>query len=49
MLIGALLARAFEAMNPKQAERFVIPVSSGLIAGESIIGVIVAGLNNFVF
>jgi OPT family oligopeptide transporter len=49
MLIGALLARAFEAMSPRQAERFVIPVSSGLIAGESIIGVIVAGLNNFVF
>jgi uncharacterized oligopeptide transporter (OPT) family protein len=49
MLIGALIAKVFETMNPKQAERFVVPISSGVIAGESIIGVVVAGLNNFVF
>ena len=49
MLIGAVAAWVFERMNPKQAERFVVPISSGVIAGESIIGVVVAGLNNFVF
>lgn len=49
MLLGAVAAWAYEKLSPKQAERFVVPISSGLIAGESIIGVIVAGLNNFVF
>ncbi|MEO7110516.1 MAG: OPT/YSL family transporter, partial [Polyangiaceae bacterium] len=48
-LIGALIASALGRMNPKTAERFVIPVASGIIAGESIIGVIVTGINNFVF
>ncbi len=49
MFLGAAIATGFEKLNAKLAERFVIPVSSGLIAGESIVGVIVAGLNNFVF
>lgn len=49
MFLGALIATVFEKLNAKLAERFVIPVSSGLIAGESIVGVVVAGLNNFVF
>lgn len=49
MLLGALLGWGFERLSPKQAERFIVPISSGLIAGESIIGVVVAGLNNFVF
>jgi OPT family oligopeptide transporter len=48
-LIGALLAAAVGKMKPKTAERFVIPIASGIIAGESIIGVIVTGINNFVF
>lgn len=49
MFLGALVAWAIQSWNAKQAERFVIPVASGLIAGESIVGVVVAGLNNFVF
>jgi uncharacterized oligopeptide transporter (OPT) family protein len=49
MFLGAVVAWGFARLSPKQAERFVVPISSGLIAGESIIGVIVAGLNNFVF
>ena len=48
-LIGALLASAIGRLKPKTAERFVIPIASGIIAGESIIGVIVTGINNFVF
>jgi putative OPT family oligopeptide transporter len=47
-LLGAGLARAFERVNARQAQRFVVPISSGLIAGESIVGVVVAALNNFV-
>jgi uncharacterized oligopeptide transporter (OPT) family protein len=47
-LLGAGLAWAFARIDKRQADRFVIPISSGVIAGESIVGVIVAGLNNFV-
>jgi uncharacterized oligopeptide transporter (OPT) family protein len=47
MLVGALIAWAYQKKSAVQAERFVVPVASGVIAGESIIGVIVAGLNNF--
>ncbi|MRG96070.1 OPT family oligopeptide transporter [Polyangium spumosum] len=47
MFLGALLAYAGGKMN-KKAEEMVVPIASGLIAGESIIGVIVATLNNFV-
>jgi putative OPT family oligopeptide transporter len=47
-VLGAGLAWAFERADKRQAGRFVIPISSGLIAGESIVGVIVAALNNFV-
>ena len=48
MFLGAVLAWVFHRLSKKQAERFVVPVSSGLIAGESVIGVVVQGLNNFV-
>jgi uncharacterized oligopeptide transporter (OPT) family protein len=44
--LGALLAWGFERLNSRQAERFVVPIASGLIAGESIVGVVVAALNN---
>jgi len=47
MFLGAVLAAVFFAIDPKKAERFVVPVSSGVIAGESIVGVVVAGVNNF--
>jgi OPT family oligopeptide transporter len=38
---GALLAGRF---NPVMARRYVVPVSSGLIAGESLMGVVIAML-----
>ena len=44
--LGALAAAAFRLAAPKQAERFTVPVYSGLVAGESIVGVLVAILNN---
>jgi OPT family oligopeptide transporter len=47
-VLGAGLAWAFERINARQAQRFVVPISSGVIAGESIVGVVVAALNNFV-
>jgi putative OPT family oligopeptide transporter len=47
-VIGAGIAWAFERIDKRKAERFVVPISSGVIAGESIVGVIVAALNNFV-
>ncbi len=46
--LGAGLAWAFERLDKSKAARFVIPISSGVIAGESIVGVLVAALNNFV-
>jgi uncharacterized oligopeptide transporter (OPT) family protein len=46
--LGAVGAWVFRLVNQRQADRFVVPISSGLIAGESIVGVIAAALNNFV-
>jgi putative OPT family oligopeptide transporter len=46
-LVGALLAEAVARLNRPAAERYVMPVASGVIAGESIFGVIAAALNNF--
>ena len=46
--LGALAAWVFQLANKRQADRLVVPISSGLIAGESIVGVIAAALNNFV-
>ncbi|MBL8681938.1 MAG: OPT/YSL family transporter [Myxococcales bacterium] len=42
MFIGALLAYAFSRYNEKKAETYTIPVASGIIAGESLLGVIIA-------
>jgi uncharacterized oligopeptide transporter (OPT) family protein len=39
MFVGACAALAFEKANRKAAEDYVVPVSSGLIAGESLMGV----------
>jgi OPT family oligopeptide transporter len=46
--LGAIAAWVFGLANRRQADRFTIPIASGLIAGESIVGVVVAALNNFV-
>jgi uncharacterized oligopeptide transporter (OPT) family protein len=45
-VVGAVAAAIFGMIDKKQAERFVIPIASGLIAGEAIVGVIVGIVNN---
>ena len=42
MFIGALIALVLEKFKPKVASDYVVPVASGIIAGESIMGIIVA-------
>ena len=44
LFLGALLAWAFARMNEQKAEQYAIPVASGLIAGESLVAVLVAAL-----
>jgi uncharacterized oligopeptide transporter (OPT) family protein len=46
-LLGATLAQLAERLDREGAERYVIPVASGVIAGESILGVVCAAVNNF--
>jgi uncharacterized oligopeptide transporter (OPT) family protein len=45
MFIGALLAMGVARWKPKTAEQYTIPVSSGIIAGESLMGVAIAVLS----
>jgi len=42
MFIGAVLAMGFAKWRPQTAARYTIPVSSGIIAGESLMGVTIA-------
>ncbi len=44
MFCGASIALLMEKKNAASAERMVVPVSSGFIAGESLIGVLIAAL-----
>jgi len=48
MFLGASIAALGKLASRTRAERYTVPISSGLIAGESIVGVIVAIVNNFV-
>ena len=48
MFLGALIAHVATKSNKAWAERYIVPIAAGGIAGESIVGVIVAALNNFV-
>lgn len=48
MWLGAVAAEAFDRVSKTAAGRYVVPIASGLIAGESIVGVAVAAINNFV-
>jgi len=41
-LLGALIAWAYAKHSEKKAELYVVPVSSGIIAGESLMGIAVA-------
>ena len=45
MFIGALIAAGLHKANKKLAEEYVVPVSSGIIAGESLMGVAIALLS----
>jgi len=42
MFIGALLAWIYTRLNPQGAERYIVPVASGIIAGESLMGILIA-------
>lgn len=42
MFIGAFAAWWIQRKKPKVAQRYVVPVASGLIAGESLMGVLIA-------
>lgn len=44
MFLGAFGALLAGRINPKMARKYVVPVSSGLIAGESLMGVAIAML-----
>jgi uncharacterized oligopeptide transporter (OPT) family protein len=46
MLMGALAAWAWVKWDRKRADRYTVALSSGIVAGESIVGVLVATLNN---
>ncbi|MDP2317062.1 MAG: OPT family oligopeptide transporter [Pseudomonadota bacterium] len=48
MLIGAGIAWFWNRKNAAQAEDYLVPISAGVIAGVSIMGVLVAVLNNLV-
>jgi uncharacterized oligopeptide transporter (OPT) family protein len=48
MLLGAVAAWLWAKRNQPHAERYVVPVASGAIAGESIVSVGIALLNNLV-
>ncbi len=42
MFLGALVAEVLRRTRPKLAERTIVPVSSGFIAGESLMGIFIA-------
>ncbi|HEY3997639.1 MAG TPA: OPT/YSL family transporter, partial [Candidatus Xenobia bacterium] len=42
MFLGALIALVWEKYWPKSADKYVVPISSGVIAGESLAGIAVA-------
>lgn len=45
MFIGALAALFLERFKPTVAKTYVVPVASGIIAGESIMGIVIALLS----
>jgi OPT family oligopeptide transporter len=46
MLLGALVAWVWSRRSHAHADRYVVPVASGIIAGESIVSVAIALVNN---
>ena len=49
MLIGAVGAAIWTHRNKKSSDDYLVPVASGIIAGVSIMGVVAAAINNFIF
>jgi uncharacterized oligopeptide transporter (OPT) family protein len=49
MSAGALGAWLWSRARPAAADRFVLPLASGLIVGESLLGVAVQALNQLLF
>ena len=45
MFLGALVALLWQKWNASHANRFIIPVASGVIAGESLMGIVVVLLS----
>jgi OPT family oligopeptide transporter len=46
MFVGALIALYLEKRKPDLAEKYIITVSSGIIAGESLLGIVIAVLRD---
>jgi len=46
-LMGAVIAAVLARLKPKLADTYVVPVSSGIIAGESLMGIAIAFLKAF--
>jgi OPT family oligopeptide transporter len=46
MFLGAVLGYVFEKISPKKAEEFTFPAASGLIAGASLMGVLIVFIQN---
>lgn len=42
MFLGSAIAEAIRRKNAKTADNYVVPVASGLIAGESLMGIVIA-------
>lgn len=42
MFLGAAIAEGLRRKRPALAEKTVVPVASGLIAGESLMGIVIA-------
>jgi uncharacterized oligopeptide transporter (OPT) family protein len=49
MFVGAALGWLWFRRRPGQAERYLMPIASGVIAGESVLGVVVVVINNLFF
>jgi uncharacterized oligopeptide transporter (OPT) family protein len=49
MFIGGMLAYMWQRQDQKNADQYLVSISSGMIAGISITGVLVAILNNVFF
>jgi uncharacterized oligopeptide transporter (OPT) family protein len=48
MFVGALIVLILTRLRPKESEEFVVPVASGLIAGESLMAILITVLGLWV-